>query len=52
MKTTIPIRSMVFKGEYLTQYNNARNKGGNVYRDYKPGASVYHFTNLIIGTNF
>ena len=44
-----PIGSMVVKGEYLTQDNNARNKGGYVYRDYKPGASVYHFTNLIIG---
>ena len=35
----------------LTHDNNARNKGGYVYRDYKPGASVYHFTDLIIGTN-
>ena len=42
---------MVVKGEYLTHENNARKKGGYVYRDYKPGASVYHFTNLIIGTN-
>jgi len=46
-----PIRSMVVKGEYLTHDNNARKKSGYVYRDYKPGASVYHFTNLIIGTN-
>ena len=46
-----PIGSMVVKGEYLTHDNNARVKGGYVYRDYKPGASVYHFTNLIIGTN-
>ena len=46
-----PIRSIVVKGEYLTQDDNARNKGGYVYRDYKLGASVYHFTNLIIGTN-
>ena len=46
-----PIGSMVVKGEYLTHDNNARNKGGYVYRDYKPGASVYHFSNLIIGTN-
>ena len=45
-----PIGSMVVKGEYLTHDNNAR-KGGYVYRDYKPGASVYYFTNLIIGTN-
>ena len=46
-----PIKSMVIKGQYLTQDNNAINKGGYVYRDYKPGVSVYHFTNLIIGTN-
>ena len=46
-----PIGSMVVKGEYLTHDNNARKKGGHVYMDYKPGASVYHFTNLIIGTN-
>ena len=46
-----PIRSMVVKGEYLTHENNARKKGGYVYRDYKLGATVYHFTNLIIGTN-
>ena len=46
-----PIESMVVKGEYLTHDNNARKKGVYVYRDYKLGASVYHFTNLIIGTN-
>ena len=45
------IGSMVVKGEYLTHENNARKKGGYVYRDYKLDASVYHFTNLIIGTN-
>ena len=36
---------------YRSHDNNARKKGGYVYRDYKPGVSVYHFTNLIIGTN-
>ena len=46
-----PICSMVVNGEYLTQDNNVRKKSGYVYRDYKPGASVYHFTNLIIGAN-
>ena len=46
-----PIGYMVVKGEYLTQENNARKKGGYVYRDYKPSAIVYHFTNLVIGTN-
>ena len=28
-----------------------RRVDGYVYKDYKPGASVYQFTNLIIGTN-
>ena len=46
-----PIGYMVVKGEYLTHGNNARKKGGCVYKDYKPSASMYHFTNLIIGTN-
>ena len=46
-----PVGSMVVKGEYLTHDNHARKKGGYVYRDYKPGEVVYHFTNLIIGTN-
>ena len=46
-----PIGSTVVKGDYLTHDKNARRKGGYVYRDYKPSASVYHFTNLIIGTN-
>lgn len=46
-----PTGSMVVKGEYLTRDSNGRKKGGYVYRDYKPDASVYHFTNLIIGTN-
>ena len=46
-----PIGYMVVKGEYLTHGNNARKKGIYVYRYDKPGTSVYHFTNLIIGTN-
>ena len=46
-----PIRSMVVKVEYLTQEKNARKKGGYVFKDYRPCASVYHFTNLIVGTN-
>ena len=33
-----PIGSMVVKSEYLTHDNNARKKGGYVYKDYKPGA--------------
>ena len=50
-KNHFPIDSMVVKGEYLTHDNNARKRGRYVYRDYKPCASVYHLTNLIIGTN-
>ena len=46
-----PTGSMFIKGECLTHDNNSTKKGGYVYRDYKPGASVYDFTNLIIGTN-
>ena len=46
-----PIRSMVVKGKYLTYQNNAGKKDVCVYRDYKLGACVYHFTKLIIGTN-
>ena len=46
-----PVGSMVVKGEYLTQEKNARKKGGYVFKDYRPSASVYHFTNLIVGTN-
>ena len=46
-----PICSMVDNGEYLTQDNNVRKKGGYVFMNYKPSASVYHFTKLIIGTN-
>jgi len=46
-----PEGSMVVKGEYLTQDKKTRNKGGYVFRDYKSSASVYRFTNLIIGIN-
>ena len=46
-----PVGSMVVKGEYLTQDNNARKKGGYVFRDEKSAASAYYFTNLTIGTN-
>lgn len=45
-----PVGSMVAKGEYLTQKKNARKKGGYVFYYYGPGASVYPFTNLIVGT--
>ena len=45
-----PTGSMVVKGEYLTHDNNARKKGGYVYKDYKPGASVY--PGMILGANY
>ena len=45
------IGSMVIKGEYLTLATQQKKKDGYVYQDYKPGAIVYHYTNLIVGTN-
>lgn len=46
-----PTGSMVIKGEYLTLAAQQKRKGGYVYQDYKPGAIVYHFTNLVVGIN-
>ena len=46
-----PTGSMVIKGEYLTLAAQQKRKGGYVYQDYRPGAIVYHFTNLVFGTN-
>ena len=46
-----PIRSMVIKGEYLTQVTHAQKKKGYVFEDYRLGQIVYHYTNLYIGTN-
>ena len=46
-----PIGSMVIKGEYLTQVSQAWKKKGYVFEDYRPGKIVYHYTNLVIGTN-
>ena len=46
-----PTGSMVIKGEYLTLAAQQKRKGGYVYQDYRPGAIVYHFTNLVVGTN-
>ena len=46
-----PVGSMVIKGEYLTLATQQKKKDGYVYQDYKPGAIVYHYTNLIVGTN-
>ena len=46
-----PIISMVVEGEYLTLDGKSRRTSGNVLVDYKPCSVVYHFTNLIVGTN-
>ena len=42
---------MVIKGEYLTLAAQQKRKGGYVYQDYRPGAIVYHFTNIVVGIN-
>ena len=44
-----PTGSMVIKGEYLTLAAQQKRKGGYVYQDYRPGAIVYHFNNLVFG---
>ena len=46
-----PIGLMVIKGECLTQVAHAWKKKGYVFEDYRPGQIVYHYTNLVIGTN-
>ena len=46
-----PIGSMVIKGEYLTQVSHTQKKKGYVLEDYRPCQIVYHYTNLVIGTN-
>ena len=46
-----PIGSMVIKGEYLTQVSHTWKKKGYVFEYYRPGQIVYHYTNLVIGTN-
>ena len=42
---------MVVKGEYLTLDSHQKKKDGYMYQDYRLGYDVYHFTNLIVGTN-
>ena len=42
---------MVIKGEYLTLVVQQKRKGGYIYHDYRPGAILYHFTNLVVGIN-
>ena len=46
-----PTGSIIIKGEYLTLAAQQKRKGGYVYQDYRPGAIVYHFTNLVVGIN-
>lgn len=45
------IGSMVVKDEYLTLDSHKKTKDGYSYQDYMLGFVVYHFTNLIVGTN-
>ena len=47
-----PTGSMVIKGEYLTLAAQQNRKGGYVYQDYRQGAIVYHFINLVFGIKF
>ena len=42
---------MVVEGEYLTLDGKSRRISGHVFVDYRPGFVVYHFKNLIVGTN-
>ena len=42
---------MVVEGEYLILDGKSRITSGHVFMDYRPGSVVYHFTNLIVGTN-
>ena len=46
-----PIGSMIIKREYLTQVSHVQKKKGYVFEDYRPCQIVYHYTNLVIGTN-
>ena len=46
-----PTGSMVIKGEYLKLAAQHKRNGGYVYQDYRQGAIVYHFTNLVVGIN-
>ena len=46
-----PIGSMAVEGEYITLYGKSRRTSGDVFMYYRLGSLVYHFTNLIVGTN-
>jgi hypothetical protein len=43
--------SMVIKGEYLTWDERTQKKGGYVFQYYMSSEFVYHFMNLVVGTN-
>ena len=45
------IGSMVIKGEYLTHVSYAPKKKCSVFEDYRPGRTVCHYINLVIGTS-
>ena len=46
-----PTGSMVIKGEHLTLAVQQKRKGGYVYQDYRLGAILYHFNNLVVRIN-
>ncbi len=46
-----PIGSMVVEGAYITLDGKSRRTSGHVFMDYRLGSVVYHFTNMIVGTN-
>ena len=45
------IGSIVIKVEYLIQDEIICNKGGYVFQYYRLDEALYHFTNLVYGTN-
>ena len=40
-----------YKRGVLDTSSTTQREGGYVYKDYRPGAIVYHFTKLVIGIN-
>jgi hypothetical protein len=45
------IGSMIIKGEYIKRDERKWKKGGYVFQYYRPGEVIYHFMNLVVGTN-
>jgi hypothetical protein len=45
------IGSMIIKGKYLTHDGRTHKKVGYVFQYYRLGEAIYHFTNLVVGTN-